>query len=44
MIKKIFSVKLSRQLIYKHHVVVRSFGRAKIMYGSLHQADRETFF
>ena len=43
MIKKVFSDKLSRQLIYKHHVVVRSFGRAKTMYGRLHQADRETF-
>ena len=29
MIKKVFGDKLSRQLNYKHHVVVRSFGGAK---------------
>ena len=29
MIKKVFGVKLSRQLNYKHHVVVRLFGGAK---------------
>ena len=30
MIKKVFGDKLSRQLNYKHHVVVRSFGEAKM--------------
>ena len=29
MIKKVFGDKFSRQLNYKHHVVVRSFGGAK---------------
>ena len=41
MIKKVFGDKLSRQVNYKHHVVVRSFGQ-NTMYGRLHQTDHET--